>query len=36
MKIGPAGEVAEQLEGDPDPANAAVEGDEPYAREDRV
>lgn len=35
-KIGPAAEVAEQLEGDPDPANATVEGDEPYLREDKV
>ena len=36
VKIGPAGEVAEQLEGEPDPANAALEGDEPYLREDKV
>ena len=35
-KIGPAGEVAEQLEGDPDPATAVVDGDEPYIRDDRV
>ena len=35
-KIGPAGEVAEQLEGEPDPADAAVDGDEPYLRDDRV
>ena len=35
-KVGPAGEVAEQLEGEPDPANATVEGDEPYLREDKV
>ena len=36
VKIGPAAEVAEQLEGDPDPANAIVAGDEPYLREDKV
>lgn len=36
VKIGPAGEVAEQLEGDPDPASAAIEGDEPYLRDDAV
>ena len=35
-KIGPAAKVAEQLEGDPDPANAAVEGDEPYLRGGKV
>ena len=33
VKVGPAGEVAEQLEGNPDPANAPVEGDEPYLRD---
>jgi hypothetical protein len=36
VKVGPAGEVAEQLEGEPDPASAIVEGDEPYLREDKV
>ena len=36
VKVGPAGEVAEQLEGEPDPANAPVEGDEPYLRDDKV
>jgi hypothetical protein len=35
-KIGPAGDVALLLEGDPDPAHAAVEGDEPYLRETRA
>lgn len=34
LKVGPAGEVAEQLEGEPDPANAAVEAGEPYGRND--
>jgi hypothetical protein len=34
-KVGPAGEVAEQLEGEPDPANAAVEASEPYGRNER-
>jgi|SRR3954447_18860529 len=34
-KIGPAGEVAEQLEGEPDPANAAVEAGEPYGRNEK-
>lgn len=33
VKVGPAGEVAEQLEGNPDPANAPVEGDEPYLQD---
>lgn len=33
-KIGPAGEVAEQLEGSLDPANAAVDLDEKYRRDD--
>ena len=32
VKVGPAGEVAEQLEGEPDPSNAAVEASEPYGR----
>lgn len=32
VKIGPAGDVAEQLEGAPDPATAAVKGDAPYRR----
>ena len=36
VKVGPADEVAEQLEDEPDPANATVEGDEPYLREDKV
>jgi hypothetical protein len=35
LKVGPAGEVAEQLEGEPDPANAAVEASEPYGRNDK-
>jgi hypothetical protein len=35
-KIGPAGEVAEQLEGSPDPATEAVEIEERYRREDPV
>ena len=35
-KIGPAGEVAEQLDGHPDPATAIVEGDEPYFRDGKV
>ena len=33
-KIGPAGEVAEQLEGSPDPVTEAVEIGEQYRRED--
>jgi hypothetical protein len=33
-KIGPAGEVAEQLEGSSDPANESVEIEERYRRED--
>jgi hypothetical protein len=36
VKVGPAAEVAEQLEGDPDPASATVEGDEPYLQDDKV
>jgi hypothetical protein len=36
VKVGPAGEVAEQLEGEPDPATAVVQGDDPYLREDKV
>lgn len=36
VKVGPAGEAAEQLEGDPDPATAILDGDEPYFRDDRV
>lgn len=35
-KIGPAGDVAEQLEGESDPATAVVEGDDPYVRQDPV
>lgn len=35
-KVGPAGDAAEQLDGDPDPATAVVEGDEPYVRSDSV
>jgi hypothetical protein len=35
-KIGPAGEVAEQLEGAPDPRTAPVEVDGQYQREDKV
>lgn len=34
-KIGPAGEVAEQLEGSPDPATEAVEVGERYRRDER-
>lgn len=33
-KIGPAGEVAEQLEGVPDPVNAVVDGDGRRPRDD--
>jgi hypothetical protein len=35
-KIGPAGEVAEQLEGEPDPATAEVEVDERRSKDDKV
>ena len=35
-KIGPAGEVAEQLEGSPDPVNATVEVTDRYRRDDKV
>jgi hypothetical protein len=35
-KLGPAGEVAEQLEGEPDPATAVVEVGEKYRRDDKV
>ncbi len=34
VKIGPAAEVAEQLQGEPDPAHANVETDEPSLRDD--
>ena len=35
-KVGPAGDVAEQLEGDPDPATAVVDGDEGYERRTKL
>jgi len=35
-KIGPAGEVAEQLEGDPDPATATIDVEERHRRDDPV
>lgn len=35
-KIGPAGEVAEQLEGNPDPASAEVDVEDRHRRDDRV
>jgi hypothetical protein len=35
-KIGPAGDVAEQLEGSPDPATATIQADERHRRDDPV
>jgi hypothetical protein len=35
-KIGPAGEVAEQLEGDPDPATAEVDADDRHSKDETL
>jgi hypothetical protein len=35
-KVGPAGEVAEQLEGDPDPATAEVDADDRHSKDETL
>jgi hypothetical protein len=34
-KVGPAGEVAEQLEGEPDPAAVEVDADDRHGEDDK-